>query len=278
MHATLNQELLDDLARGRLVLPTLPEVALRVRDAVDDEQVSLREVTRIITTDAALSARLVQVANSPLIRASRKIDSVDDAVNWLGLKQVREMATSMVMEQLFQATSELTDNLLRELWEHTTLVAAISHALARQCTRLSPEQALLAGLIHRIGALPVLSRAENYPELLNDAETLLSVIDNVQGRIGQAILENWHFPAELALIPTAHEELSRTSPRPDYADIVTVANLQALEGSRHPLANTDWSRIPAFGQLGLSPQVSFIEMDNTAEDIAEAQRMLDQGR
>lgn len=274
MHRDLCNDLLHDLENDRLVLPTLPEVALRVRDAVDNEHSTLREVTGIITTDAALSARLVQVANSPLMRASRSIDTVDDAVNWLGLKLVREMATSMVMEQLFQATSDVTDRKLRRVWEHSTLVAAISHTLANQFTRLSPQQALLAGLVHRIGVLPILTRLEDHPELLGDEKALDEVIDAVQGEIGEAILRKWRFPDELVMVPRAHEDLSRDSNSVDYADIVTVANLQSLEGSQHPLATVDWNAIPAFSKLGLSPELNVIEMDETAEDIAQAQRML----
>jgi len=273
MHQDLCNDLLHDLENDRLVLPTLPEVALRVRDAVDDEQTTLREVTRIISTDAALSARLVQVANSPLMRASRTIESVDDAVNWLGLKLVRELATSMVMEQLFQATSELTDRKLRRVWETSTLVAAISHALAGQFTRLSPQQALLAGLVHRIGVLPILTRAEHYPELIGDETLLDGVIDNLQGLIGETILRAWHFPDELVRIPRAHVELTRDSVSTDYADIVTVARLQSLAGTGHPLASADWSTIPAFRKLGLDPELNVIEMESTADDIADAQRL-----
>lgn len=277
MQEQLARELMEDLQRGSLVLPTLPEVALRVRDAVDDEHANLREVTRIITTDAALSARLIRVANSPLMRPSRRIESVDDAVNWLGLKLVREMATSMVMEQLFQATSDLTDRRLRQVWEQSKLVAAISHSLAEQFTSLSPQEALLGGLVHRIGVLPILSRAEHYPELLDDAKALDTVIRQLQGPIGQAILEAWHFPAELTLIPQVCQNPGRDSPRTDYADIVTVALLQSLQGSNDPLADSDWDAVPAFAKLGLTPEVNIIDMDQTAEDIEEARRLLDSG-
>lgn len=266
--------LLGDLESGRLILPTLPEVALRVRDAVDDENASLVAITRIIATDAALSARLVQVANSPLMRSARPIESVDMAVNWLGLKLVREMVMSMVMEQMFQATSELTDRKLREVWRHSTLVAAISHALAAQYTSLSPQQAMLAGLVHDIGVLPILTHAEDHPELLADAERLDTIIDELHGRIGHAILDAWHFPEELVQVAMGHEDLQRESETVDFVDIVTVANLQSYTDTNHRLTRVDWGSVPAFSRLGLSPELNVIEMDATAEDIEEAQRML----
>ena len=67
-------ELIQDLESGQLQLPTLPEVALRVRDVVDDENASANQIADIIAQDAALSARLIQVANSPLYRGRQEID------------------------------------------------------------------------------------------------------------------------------------------------------------------------------------------------------------
>jgi putative nucleotidyltransferase with HDIG domain len=268
------QDLLKDLESNTLVLPTLPEVALRVRDAVDDEDASIADIVKVIATDAALSARLIQVANSPLMRASKAIDSLDMAVNRLGMKLVRDMVIAMVMEQMFQATSELTDKKLRQIWEHSTTVAAISHALASQFTKLSPEQAMLAGLVHDIGALPILTKAEDYPELLENEAMLDKIIDKLHAKIGKAILQAWNFPPELIKVPAEHEDLARDSAQTDYVDVVTVANLQSYMGSNHPLAQKDWSTIPAFQKLGLNPEINVIEMEETADDIREAQRIL----
>lgn len=268
------QDLLKDLESNTLVLPTLPEVALRVRDAVDDEDASIGDITKVIATDAALSARIIQVANSPLMRASKEIQTLDMAVNRLGTKLIRDMVISMVMEQMFQATSEVTDKKLRQIWEHSTTVAAISHALAAQFTKLVPEQAMLAGLVHDIGALPILTKAEDYPELLENEATLDKIIDKLHGKIGQAILKTWNFPAELVKVPAEHENLTRNSEATDYVDVVTVANLQSYMGSDHPLAQMDWSTIPAFSKLGLNPEINVVEMEETADDIKEVQRML----
>jgi putative nucleotidyltransferase with HDIG domain len=268
------QELLTDLEKNQLVLPTLPEVALRVRDAVDDEDATVADISKVIATDAALSARIIQVANSPLMRASKEIDNLDMAVNRLGMKLIRDMVISMVMEQMFQATSDVTDRKLREIWEHSTSVAAICHALASAFTKLSPEQAMLAGLVHDIGALPILTKAEDFPELLENEAELNLIIRKLHPKIGKAILQAWNFPAELVKVAAEHEDLSRNSEQVDFVDVVTVANLQSYMGSNHPLANEDWSNIPAFAKLGLSHDVNVVEMEETADDIKEAQRLL----
>lgn len=268
------KELLDDLENDRLVLPTLPEVALKVRDVVDDENAGVADLTKVIATDAALSARLIQVANSPLMRANRSIDTLEGAVNRLGIKLIRELAISMVMQQMFQATSDLTDKKLRALWEHSTEVAAIAHVLAAQFTNLQPEQAMLAGLVHDIGALPILKKAEDYPELLEDEAALDMILRKLHPRIGATILASWNFPRELVQVASEHENLQRHTPELDYVDVVMVANLQSHADSDHPLASADCNSIEAFTKLGLSPEIQVVDMEETAEDIREAQRLL----
>lgn len=268
-------QLLTDLENDKLVLPTLPEVALRVRDTLEDENASLADVAKVITTDAALSARLIQVANSPLLRASRAIETVEAAVTRMGSNMIRNLVTSMVMEQMFQATSDATDKRLRKIWEHSTEVAAICHALASQFTKLQPEQAMLAGLVHDIGTLPILSRVEDVPELLEDEAALDRIIAQVHTTIGAEILNKWNFPAELVAVAAEHEDLAYNSGKgPDYVDVVIVANLQSQLGTDHPNTKVDWSTVPAFAKLGLQPDVSVVDMDETNAKIEAAKSAL----
>lgn len=268
-------QLLKDLDNDTLVLPTLPEVALRVRDALADEEQSLADVSKVITTDAALSARLIQVSNSPLLRTSNPIDSVEAAVTRMGSNMVRNLVTSIVMEQMFQATSDATDTRLRNLWEHSIQVAAIASALTTQFTKLKADMSLLGGLVHDIGALPILSRVEDVPEILNDEVLLDKVISETHCLVGKRILDKWNFPPELVAVAAEHEDLARNSGGDiDYVDIITVSNLQSLIGSDHPHTKLDWNTIPAFKKLGLTADVNVIEMDETSEAIAAVQSAL----
>ncbi|MFO8025632.1 HDOD domain-containing protein [Thiohalophilus sp.] len=255
-------QLLSDLKNDKLVLPTLPEVALKVRDTLEDENASLVDVARVVTSDTALSARLIQVANSPLLRANRQIETVEAAVTRMGSNMVRNLVTSIVMEQMFQATSDITDKRLRRLWEHSTEVAAISNALAHTQPGLQPDHALLAGLVHDIGALPILSRVEDYPELLEDEPALDTIIATAHPRLGEAILKAWNFPPEIVDVAANHENLEREHDGPaDYTDLIIVANLQSLLGTDHPHTKLDWNKVPAFAKLGLEPDVSIVDIE-----------------
>lgn len=279
--ATNNDEflvqLLDDLHGNRLVLPTLPEVALRVRDKVEDPNVSVGQIAEIVATDPAISARLFQISNSPLYRGSKPIDDLQMAITRLGLGVVRNVVTSLAMQQIFQPTTDELDRRFRSIWEHSTEVAAISSVLAKQYTRLRADEAMLAGLVHEIGALPILSRAEEDPSLIADEARLDALLDEASGAIGEAILKAWGFPESMTAVPSGVRDLNRNGgDKPDYTDVVQVAKLQALMGTDHRYGDVDWNSVSAFAKLGIACDVEEIDIGMPPEDV-EAVRDLLQG-
>ena len=242
--------LLDDINHNRLALPMLPEIALQTRQVVEHPDSSAADIAAIISTDAVISARLLQVANSPLYRSSKPIDSVKYAVARLGNTVVRNIVTSLVLEQLYQTERDpWLDQHLRTLWQHSIRVAAISHVLAHRYTRLSADQALLAGLIHDIGAIPLYSKVATLPELREDDALLRQVILKLHTLAGTAILDEWNFPQALIDVVTMHEHLDtdNVDDPVDYVDLVAIAN--AFDHSR-----TEWPEQYVQKKLGVSPE------------------------
>lgn len=267
--------LLQDLHSDRLTLPTLPEVALRIQAAMEDPDISAAQLAETIASDAALSARLIKVANSAAFRGRTPADSLRAAVTRLGMSVVRRLTTGLAMQQMFQATTDVTDRQLREVWEHSTQVAAISQVLARHFTRLKPDEALLAGLVHDIGKLPIITWAEGQPQVLADEALLDQLLADLHPEIGRSILEAWAFPPEVVAVAAEHEQVNRASSGgPDYVDVVLVANLQAHLGGAHPLAQTDCSRVSAFARLGLSADTEIGGMDPEIQvEITEVEQI-----
>lgn len=271
----LLERLQEDVASNNLILPTLPEVALRVRDAVEDDSARAAQIADIVATDAALSARLLQVANSPLYRGRNPIDNLQTAVARLGNNQVRTLVSSLVMQQMFQATTDALDSRLRRLWEHSVQVAGISRVIAAQINSLNKDQAMLGGLIHDIGALPILVRAEDIPELVQNEVILDRVIDQLHPILGKQILEHWEFPKSLVSVAAEHENLERDGGNsPDYVDVVMIANLQSYFGTDHAHTRRDWNAIPAFAKLGIEPDISVIEIEENREELEEVEHIL----
>ncbi|MDT8387599.1 MAG: HDOD domain-containing protein [Thiogranum sp.] len=268
------QQLLEDLASGELQLPTLPEVALRVREVVDDENASAKEVSDVVAQDTGLSARLIQVANSPLYRGANEIDRLPMVVARLGSKLVRDLVTSQVMKQMFQATNEIVDQRLRQVWEHSVQVAAIARALAGQCPGVAADQAMLAGLLHDVGTLPILYRAEEREDLLEVPGLLDHLIEALHAKIGGAMLEQWKFPQPLVNVAAMHEDLQRDyDGPPDLVDIVQVANLQSHIGDGHRLSLVDWNEVSAFQRLGMDVDINEIELTDKVDEIDQVRSM-----
>jgi HD-like signal output (HDOD) protein len=270
----VRQEIITAIKNDRLVLPTLPEVALKVREVADDPNADLEKLSQVIGNDAALSARIVRVANSPLLRASRPIEDLKAAVMRLGIAYTSNIATGLAMEQMFQATSDLIDMRMRDVWSRSSEIAGICHVLCKHYTRLRPDQATLAGLIHKIGVLPILTYAEDNSALLNDSLTLDKVIDSLHAPIGDLILKTWGFPDELAHIPSQHIDFARKAPKADYADIVTVAMLQSYAGTDTPMGQVDYHQVTAFERLGMDPDIQMAESEDLSAEMEAAMAML----
>lgn len=269
-------DFLNDLNANRVVLPMLPEVAMQVRKAVGDPQATAAKVEKIINTDPALSAKLLKVVNSPAYRGSDPITNLRTAITRLGTNMVRNLATGLVMEQLYQVKSASTiKQHLKDQWLHSTRVATLSHVIAKRYTELKPDEAMLAGLIHDIGTLPILNRVGLFPELLQDDDKLLTVIQRLHTIIGPAVLDEWGFSRDLVAVAAEHEDIHRNRDGAvDYVDVIIVANLHSYLGSNHRLAKVNWDEVPAFARIGMSPEESFAAMDEAREEMREMQSIL----
>lgn len=270
----VQRELIQAIDGDELVLPTLPEVALKVREAAENPDIGIPQLSKVIGNDAALTARIIKVVNSPLLRTNKEITDLQMAVSRLGINYTCNLATGLAMEQMFQATSDVVDRKMREVWNKSTEIAGICHVLCKHYTRLLPDQATLAGLVHQIGVLPILTYAEEHSELLADSISLNHVIEQIHPIIGDKILRTWEFPELIAMVPGQYLDFTRDSAKVDYVDIVQVATLQSYLGSEHPYTQLDWSQIPAFRKLGLDPSQSLNEDEDLSAAMEAAMSML----
>ncbi|MEP4546492.1 MAG: HDOD domain-containing protein [Saccharospirillum sp.] len=248
---TVKQDIIDALNNDQLVLPSLPEVALKVRDTAEDPDATIKQLTDIISRDSALSARIIRVVNSPLLRAPQEVRDLSMAVSRLGMNYTSNLAIGLAMEQMFQATSDMIDKRMRQLWRLTGQVSAMATILARQTAIVGAEEALLAALVHRLGALPILTFAEERDDLILDNITLGQIIDQLHGHLGSVILERWDFSPQLSRVPRDYRKFDRNPAEADLTDIITVANLIVLKDSTSGWSRMDWTKVSAFERLAL---------------------------
>jgi HD-like signal output (HDOD) protein len=261
------------IENDKLQLPTIPEVALKVRQVISKDNVSDAEIARTISSDPALSVRLLHVANSPLYRARQKIDSLQAAITRMGRNTIRSLVINLAMKQVFKPSSFLLESHFHDIWQHSLNVAAVSRALALRARPLDPDQAMLAGLIHQIGKLPILTLAEKFPELLEDDALLESHLDNLHTQIGKIIMETWDLPDSLSRAAWEYRNFGRHGgPTPDYVDLVQVAYLESIMGQR-AAPDVALSEVPAFTKLGLNPAIEVLEIDGVAAEVEEVQQL-----
>ncbi len=258
----LLQDLTDDLKSGKLILPSMPEIAFKVREIVDDPNATSKQLTEVISQDAALATKLIQLANSPLLRGSKQIDSVNMAITRMGNSMVKNCVQSLIVKQLFTPSTDTSKKLFQEFMAHSAEVAALSFTLAK-LAKVKPDEALLAGLVHDIGALPIIKRAEEVPELIDDEILLSTVISELHTEFGSVLLTHWKFPDNIINVVSEHEDLTRESAMADLTDVVIVANLQSYADKNHPHSLIDWATVPSFSKLGLTADESiFDELDD----------------
>lgn len=270
----VKDEIVRQIKNDELVLPTLPEVALQVRDVAEDVNATINDLAQIIARDPALSARIIKVTNSPLVRTSSPVTDLGTAIARLGINFTSNLAIGLAMEQMFQATHDIIDRRLRECWSHSMEIAASAQVLARHFTKLQPDQAMLAGLVHQIGMLPILAYAENHEGLLSDSLSLDMVLEKLHPSLGAYILRSWKFQPELAEVPKEYLNLQHQAAQADYTDLVQVATLQSYAGTNHPLARVKRSELGSFRRLGLDADEEVTILEDLADELSASQAAL----
>ncbi|MCP4042553.1 MAG: HDOD domain-containing protein [Gammaproteobacteria bacterium] len=247
----------DDLERNKLVLPSLPDIVPKVWAATEKPGSKADDLAQVIIKDQAISARLLAMANSVYYqRSGGAVLDVRHAIIRLGNAAIKHIVNLLGIAQLYDVKAHpLVQPHLTSLWNESTLVSSLSEVLASKMRHLSPGVALLAGLIHRIGRLPILVRAEKVRQLMEDKRILSMLMDRLQVPVGKMILEKWRLPDELVAVVTQVDDLQRDSKSlGDYVDVVQVAMLISRLGTDDPWAEVDWSTVPSVMTLGIEPE------------------------
>ena len=224
------QALASELSTGKVELPSFPDIAMRVRQVLSDDLVSPEKVVRVVGSEPALAARLLQLANSAALNFSGKaVTDLRTAVARMGFNMVRSAAIAFAMSQLKKVDAlKGLEAPLDALWRRSASVAAMSHAVARRLAKVNPDTALLAGLLHGIGQLYILTRTAKHPELFKNEAVYHNIVRDWHSSIAKALLENWDMAEEIVEAVGNYEDISRTHTGPtDLTDVLAVGYLIA---------------------------------------------------
>ncbi|PIE40696.1 MAG: hypothetical protein CSA49_07160 [Gammaproteobacteria bacterium] len=269
-------DIYSDLRNNKLALPSLPDVALKVRKMIDDGD-NVKTIAHAVNTDPAITVKLIKAANSPLFRGTKEFETSAQAIVRLGLETTKQLITSFTLREVFKTKDSVIKKRLDEIWSHSIQIAAICHALAKQVPGLDPEQGLLAGLLHEIGCVPLLIYAGEYPALIADTDLLEHALREYGPNLGSVILKRWNFTDELVAVAQHAHHWQRTHDGPaDYCDLVQVALLHAQLGETTE-QNPPMEEVPAFEKISqgrFTPETSRQVMQDAQQDIEETRKIL----
>jgi HD-like signal output (HDOD) protein len=215
-------------------LVSLPEVVLRINALVDDPKSSAEDIGGAVAQDAALTARLLTLANSAMFGLSRQVDTVGRAIAVLGTRQVRDLTLGLAAVRTFAGIpNELVS--MRSFWHHSVLCALTARQLAGECRRGRPDSSFVAGLLHDVGQLvlfnklPEQSRAALLMSIDEPNEPALHLCERAllgfdHAAVGGALARRWQLPAALAECIEFHHEPARARSHPLDVAVVHVAN------------------------------------------------------
>lgn len=263
----------DAFRADNLHVPSLPDVALRLRSALQKD-ISIADAVKILNLDSVIASKLIQVANSPIYRGTSPITSSHDAVNRLGFKTTQNLVTSISLHQLFRSRNRQLNAIIQTLWKQSIQIASLSHTLASLTRKVNADEALLAGLIHNIGALPIVTFAESMDISRYTEQELAATIDCLQGLLGAHILKKWHFPDSFQQIPlnTAHWYYDHGQ-NLQLDDVVLLAKFHSQLGGANSQKLPPLNTLPAFQKLddsALTPDMSLKALQDAKQQIAEA--------
>ena len=262
-----------ELSTKELIFPTSLNVTMKIRHALNDPDISVDKIARVVGAEPVLSAHILRLCNSVAFNQSgSSVSDLRKATMRLGLSMVRNLAISIGMKQLIQSkSSSEVPKLIDGLWKRCIRISALSYVIAKKLTKVNPDVAMMTGLLLNIGKFYIINRAHAYAELFSDEEALWELVDRWHSNIGTAILESWEVPEEISAAVLNGADLNYTHRgAPNLTDVVAAADF--LDGKFYSGSSEDmdWSSIPqTMTALNLDQEKSTILMEETKDELAQ---------
>ncbi len=243
-----------ELSNGTVSIPSFPEVAVRVQRVLSDEQSNAERVVRVLGAEPALAARILSVANSAALNpAGVPITDLRVAVTRLGFDLLRSAAMSFAMAQLGAAQQyKALEKPMNRMWRRSVEVASLCRVIARRHRELSSDAAMLAGLLHGVGRLYILTRATHHPKLFADQATFQTIVRDWHADITKALLETWKINDELIEAIHGYEDPERVGRGPlTLGDVLATSDLVASFRDKPDLLEIKLYESKSAGRLGI---------------------------
>jgi HD-like signal output (HDOD) protein len=270
--------LVEKIKKENLVLPTLPEIALKVRQAADDPDINLNQISDVISQDPALSLGILRVANNAILGRGIHVETVNQAVTRIGLTQIKSIATAMALEQVFVSDNKMITMYLQRSWSKTINVASVAMCLLTFYLRTNKHSPLtldtvtLVSLLHNIGVLPILTEAEKYPDIFANYAFLQQAIVKLSSDIGGQVTNAWGFSQDLTDIVLFWSDLSILPTQVHYLDFIRAG---AVYHNIFKSETTKERLLESYVNKGIMPDVKFMESADFTTTLAQIKTLFD---
>lgn len=253
---------------GSLGFPTSVRVVQKVQRALDDEACSVEQAARLIQAEPLLAAQVVRIANSVAYNpAGRAVTDLRSAVSRLGFRALRALTATAITRQMAGGASGKWQAQVSQLWEHTAYVASLAHLLARRVTKVDPETALFAAIIHEVAGFYLLSLADRQPELLDGVPG--EWVDSGEAVVGRALLGQLDVPASVLEAVATCWEGYLALPASSLGDTLLLAEELAPVPSplRHPAGRSGDPSLAARIDMTVGQETLHGILDAAAEEV-----------
>ena len=230
MTSQITFKILEDIARDlsgdEVSFPTFLDVTFKVRTALKNPNLNVEQLAQLVGVEPLMSAKIIRMANSVALNPSgRTVADVKTAIVRVGMEAVRTVSFAVAMEQLIQSRQmQVFADISKRLWEHTAHVAALCRVLATKWAKINGDEAMFAGMVHVIGVFYLLSRAAQFPELVDDQDELYALLLGWHDNIGHALLSALGQPEAVLTAVLEHEQDRDIKSVKTLSDVLYVAN------------------------------------------------------
>lgn len=215
---------------GEVSFPTSLDASRRVLKAVENPDIGLASLAKIVVAEPLLSAKVIRLANSVALNpANQTVRDVRQAVVRVGMDPIKALSMVLLMDQLRQSHRHRgCRDLSNRLWERSVHVAALSYVLARKLTRLNADEAMFAGIVHDLGRFYLLARVADFPILLEDLDVLAQTINDLADRATEKVLTALNLPATVVEAVLTSRTYSGSMPPATLGDLLYIAGAVSL--------------------------------------------------
>ncbi len=254
LHSQIARTYLSESLSAPQTIAPLPRVCAQLAELTARQVTDAAQLSKLIQSDPVLAGEIMRVANSPAMRPRAAIVSLQQAVSWLGIAEVRNIGMAVMLRgEVFNAPGHEPES--EELWREAWLSGLWAKEIARE-RRKHVESSFLAALMHRTGAalaLKILSHFEADQRTVMDARTFADLVIEFEPAFGRLLMSNWRLPEDVQE-GASNWRNYRESPHGDLAGTVHAAHLLATH-TLHPQLLTAELVLesPVFERLGVFP-------------------------